>query len=290
MTFGQKLKELRMKNNLTQKDLADQLHVTYQTVSKWENDTNEPDLSTLKSLAKQLNCSVEDLLSEREGEENKSSNETKEVSNAQHICERCHEVIQEGDLTSETSYSSHRVGRRTVSYPTGKHYYHKACLEQIEKEREERKAKERAIKRDRAKKKCYIWSTVGGVLALGISLGVFLGAVPSLSVVASILLSILIGYAIFADIYCIIGGSYIGDVFVSVSGWSIKFPGLIFSWDIEGFIWVIAMKILFAILGFMIGLFVLMLAITISAALAVVSFPFVLIHNIRTGYVDALSY
>ncbi len=52
MTLGQKLKKLRSDKNLTQKDLADQLHVTFQTISKWENDENEPDISTLKELAK----------------------------------------------------------------------------------------------------------------------------------------------------------------------------------------------------------------------------------------------
>jgi transcriptional regulator with XRE-family HTH domain len=52
MTLGQKLKKLRIEKGLTQKDLADQLHVTFQTISKWEGDTNEPDFSTLKELAK----------------------------------------------------------------------------------------------------------------------------------------------------------------------------------------------------------------------------------------------
>ena len=48
MTLGQKLKKLRTDKGLTQKDLADQLHVTFQTVSKWESDINEPAFSTLK--------------------------------------------------------------------------------------------------------------------------------------------------------------------------------------------------------------------------------------------------
>ena len=34
MTIGQKIKKLRLEKELTQKDLADQLHVTFQTVSK----------------------------------------------------------------------------------------------------------------------------------------------------------------------------------------------------------------------------------------------------------------
>ena len=35
--FGKLIKEIRKKNNLTQKDLADKYNVTYQAVSKWEN-------------------------------------------------------------------------------------------------------------------------------------------------------------------------------------------------------------------------------------------------------------
>ena len=64
MTLGQKLKKLRTDKGLTQKDLADQLHVTFQTVSKWESDINEPDFSTLKELSKILDCSIEYLFSD----------------------------------------------------------------------------------------------------------------------------------------------------------------------------------------------------------------------------------
>ena len=66
MELKDKLKELRNKNNLTQKDLADSLHVTFQTVSKWENDTNEPDMATLKELAKLLNCPISYFYSDEE--------------------------------------------------------------------------------------------------------------------------------------------------------------------------------------------------------------------------------
>ena len=66
MTLGQKLKKLRTDKGLTQKDLADQLHVTFQTVSKWESDINEPDFSTLKELSKILDCSIEYLFSDDE--------------------------------------------------------------------------------------------------------------------------------------------------------------------------------------------------------------------------------
>lgn len=64
MTFGQKLKKTRLEKNMTQKFLADQLHVSYQTISKWENDVNEPNLATVRELSKLLECSIEYLISD----------------------------------------------------------------------------------------------------------------------------------------------------------------------------------------------------------------------------------
>ena len=66
MTLGQKIKKLRSDKNLTQKEMADQLNVSFQTVSKWESDLNEPDLSTIRQIAKLFDCSLEYLINEDE--------------------------------------------------------------------------------------------------------------------------------------------------------------------------------------------------------------------------------
>lgn len=60
--FGQSLKDLRKSQHLTQNDLADKYHVSYQAVSKWENGQNMPDLDTIQQMARDFNLSVEDLL------------------------------------------------------------------------------------------------------------------------------------------------------------------------------------------------------------------------------------
>ena len=60
--FGKIIKEIRKKNNLTQKDLADKYHVTYQAVSKWENGKNMPDVTILKEISKDFNVSLDDLI------------------------------------------------------------------------------------------------------------------------------------------------------------------------------------------------------------------------------------
>ena len=47
MGIGFKIREYRFKYKMTQKDLAKKLHVTFQAVSKWENEESEPSFDTL---------------------------------------------------------------------------------------------------------------------------------------------------------------------------------------------------------------------------------------------------
>jgi transcriptional regulator with XRE-family HTH domain len=66
MTFGQRLRQIRENKGITQKELAEKLNVTFQTISKWENSVTEPDISTIKEIAKLLNCSIEQLFNDSE--------------------------------------------------------------------------------------------------------------------------------------------------------------------------------------------------------------------------------
>ena len=62
MTIGERIKELRKKNDLTQEKLADYLCVSYQAVSKWECGLSCPDLSLIGPLTKLLCVSADELL------------------------------------------------------------------------------------------------------------------------------------------------------------------------------------------------------------------------------------
>ena len=66
MDFGERIKNYRKENNLTQDDLAEKLHVSRQSISKWETGNAYPNYSLLLDIAKLLNESVDDLLSTRE--------------------------------------------------------------------------------------------------------------------------------------------------------------------------------------------------------------------------------
>ena len=62
---GAFIRELRKAKGLTQKELADQLHITDRAVSKWERGLCAPDLSTLEPLAQALDVTVAELISGR---------------------------------------------------------------------------------------------------------------------------------------------------------------------------------------------------------------------------------
>ncbi len=62
-TLGKRIAALRRDKGLKQDDLAQQLGVTPQAVSKWENDQTCPDITLLPQLAQILGVSVDELLS-----------------------------------------------------------------------------------------------------------------------------------------------------------------------------------------------------------------------------------
>ena len=65
--IGKFIKKIRLENNLTQKQLADTLGVTYQAVSKWENGKNIPDIELLKEISERFNINIDEILN---GEKN----------------------------------------------------------------------------------------------------------------------------------------------------------------------------------------------------------------------------
>lgn len=60
--FGAFVAQLRKEQNLTQKELADRLHVTDKAVSKWETGKGFPDVKLLEPLAQELGVSLVELL------------------------------------------------------------------------------------------------------------------------------------------------------------------------------------------------------------------------------------
>ena len=54
--------DFRKKIGLSQKELADKLHVSQQSISQWEKGLREPSIEMLKKLAEIFNCTIDELV------------------------------------------------------------------------------------------------------------------------------------------------------------------------------------------------------------------------------------
>lgn len=71
--IGSIIKDIRKKNNLTQNEFASILGVTFQAVSKWENDKSIPDITILKDISNKFNVDLNYLISGKKVNINKKS-------------------------------------------------------------------------------------------------------------------------------------------------------------------------------------------------------------------------
>ncbi len=68
MTFGKKLQSLRKEKGMSQDALANQLYVTRQSVSQWENDRTMPSVDLLIKISEIFDTTVDALLGKPETE------------------------------------------------------------------------------------------------------------------------------------------------------------------------------------------------------------------------------
>ena len=66
--IGEKIRELRTKNGMTQSDLAEKLFVTTQAVSRWEKGDVEPSLTTVKSISEIFGVSIDEIMGKEKPE------------------------------------------------------------------------------------------------------------------------------------------------------------------------------------------------------------------------------
>lgn len=67
-TIGNRIAKFRKAKGMTQEDLANQLGVSSQAVSKWENDASCPDISLLPQLCRVLGVTTDELLTGKNDE------------------------------------------------------------------------------------------------------------------------------------------------------------------------------------------------------------------------------
>ena len=68
MKTGSFIAKKRKERNLSQRELAEYLHITDKAISKWERGLSFPDITVLIPLSEALNVSLYDLLTGGSGD------------------------------------------------------------------------------------------------------------------------------------------------------------------------------------------------------------------------------
>ncbi len=76
MNLGEKIQQLRKASGLSQEQLAEQLDVSRQSVSKWELNESVPDVRKIVMISELFSVSTDELLKESKSEESRVNDES----------------------------------------------------------------------------------------------------------------------------------------------------------------------------------------------------------------------
>ena len=119
----------------------------------------------------------------------------------------------------------------------------------------------------------FVWGGINAAIFLTIGI-----------ITENILIFIGIAVLAFALISCLIlNNNFIGDMMLEIFSWGfVKFPGLIFTLDLDGIIWLLTVKLVFWIIGFLLATLVGLLAVALGLVLSVFVYPFALTKAFTT--------
>ena len=272
--IGGKIALLRKSKGYTQAELGGLLNISAQAVSKWERGEACPDFDTLCKMAQFFGVSI-DYFQQDGGEIATTSAATASAGKAMlGVCKDCGKVVYAGE-EGETS-------------PV---LVCKACVErkkalQAQREREQKQAKERQIAAQKAgavkaRNRGFIW---GGIAA---AIGLIIGIISLTSTPAEEILG-----AIFSMIIlCGITFTFVSQLFwdgavldcVTRGGAIVGTPGIIFDFDLDGFIFLIAMKLLFAAIRFIVYIITLLFFVAIGFIISPFTFVPALLRVNKEG-------
>lgn len=275
MNIGEKIVKARKEKGMTQAELGSELHVTFQAVSKWERGESSPDFETICNMAKILEVPVsyfensdekEDEAKDEIKEENKEEKETKEEVATTVVYEQPKPVLAVCEKCNRPIYN----GSEIIRYDVGR----VICRECRDREKK-RRFQEAVEKGKKNRIKSFVIS--GILFVVFLMLAIANGGKDIGYGIASAVM-------IFTFSSCLIlNNNCIADVF----GWItqlgfVKFPGLIFSLDLDGILWFICVKLLFWVLGILITLFFMVVAFVICSIISLFVYPFAIVKNFKT--------
>ncbi len=268
--ISENLKQLREKAGMTQKNLADKLFVSPQAVSRWESGDTEPSATTLNQLANIFGVSIDELFGHPAPKPEvvvKKETIYTAAPAVLGVCDKCKKVITD---VNDYVKITHGARRKTYSCLC------KSCDDKIKKAKIEADIKY-GIK---CRKKSFIWGGIITAIILFISILLVVNGDYSTGTNAGFIIVALLFFPFLSCIF--LKNNFVLEMIGTIFSFGfIKFPGLIFSLDLDGIFWFITVKLLFCIIGILLAVAAFLIAVTIGLLVSVFVYPFALIKNIR---------
>ena len=243
LNYGKTITALRKQRGMTQAELGNALNVTYQAVSKWENNLAQPGIDVLADICKIFNISMDEFVRMAGGDAVVDETATTEALTGEQTAAIVREELNRMEREKQQEIAL-QIARKQAAY--------EAAEKEIEREEK-------------------IWHRVG----FGISCGVGLLLLVIMIISKDYLSGLIVLYASIAF------GSHLGhdclvDAFFK-GAWDkfISMPGVIFSLDIDGILFLFLYKFIIApIASLIIGLACGIGGTILAILLGMVSFPF----------------
>lgn len=270
--YGKIIAKYRKLNGLTQSQLAEQLFISPQAVSKWENDQSVPDLPTIKKLTKIFGITLDEF----DSEGNDLVSELNEEKSLDESCIVCQNNFDEQQLTN---YNNHLVC--------------KDCIKELKEEDMMMKSFTNETPKQ-IKRKIYspktaflIGAIITAIIFIILIVIYFIGnnnAEDSLTfgqyLIVTVLLTISLGTLVTQMLY----ESWLKYFLFGFLGKSVGMPGVIFELSIDGLIMLIIVKVVLGLIVLIIGLLIALLGLVISMLIAPITYIIELIVKIRKGF------
>lgn len=274
MTFGEKISALRKQHGMTQADLGEQLNVTYQAVSKWERDESQPDFTMMSRMAKLFGVSLSYFEDGNEGESEEdhvrgqgehieSATERPEEKHFEGVCTECGRGLYDGEAVTGAG------GKLLCSSCAGKI---RAKKEQARKTTEADRIKY-ADEVVRMRKRGFIVGSLVCAAMLVITIVLIVTETDKLEMAIG---GFVLTFLSFFTVSQLFWDGAVATV-AFTGGKIVGTPGVIFSLDLDGFIFLIVVKILFALIRFFIFVITFLFFVLIAAVIS----PFTFIPCLR---------